>query len=57
MQEDFQNKTFAYLGNRVWTKNLGTKDKYERNLKYGRPLKRNPLLTVFEKLEDKMILT
>ena len=57
MQEDFENKTFAYLGNREWTKKLGTKDKYERNLKYGKPLKRNPLLVVFEKLENKMILS
>lgn len=57
MQEDFENKTFAYLGNREWTKKLGTKDKYERNLKYRKPFKRNPLLTVFEKLENKMILS
>lgn len=50
MREDFENKTFAYLGKGVWTKKMGTKDKYERNLEFGRALKKNPLLTIFRKL-------
>lgn len=57
MQENFKNQTYAYLGNKEWTKNLGTKDKYERNMTYGKPLKKNPLIKVFNKLENKMILS
>lgn len=55
MKEDFENRVFGYLGKGEWTKKLGRKDKYERNAEFGHPLKKNPLLRIFGRLEDKMI--
>lgn len=54
MKEDFGDKTVAYLGRKNWTKNLGTKDKYERNLEIGRPLKKNPILKIVEKIGNRV---
>jgi hypothetical protein len=46
MKEEFLKNTLEYLGKGEWTKKLGRKDKYERNIEYGRPLKKNPLLKI-----------
>lgn len=50
MKEEFLNNTLEYLGKGEWTKKLGRKDKYERNLEHGRPLKKNPLLKIFNRI-------
>ncbi len=50
MKQDFLMRTTAYLGKGEWTKKLGRKEKYERNLEFGRPLKQNPLIKIFNKI-------
>ncbi len=32
MKEGFENKTRKYFGVKEWTKKMGRKDKYERNV-------------------------
>jgi hypothetical protein len=50
MKEEFLYNTLGYLGNGMWTKKLGRKDKYERNEEFGRPLKKNPFLKILTKI-------
>ena len=48
------NQTVSYLGKGEWTKKLGRRDKYERNLELGKPLRQNPLVKIFNKIEPKL---
>jgi hypothetical protein len=54
MKKEFLHNTLGYLGNGMWTKKLGRKDKYERNEEFGRPLKKNPFFKIFTKIENKI---
>ena len=44
----------AYFSHKVETKKLGRKDKYEMNIKLGKPFVKNPIVKIFDKIERKI---
>jgi hypothetical protein len=56
IKEEFLDNTVKYYGQGEWTKKMGRKDKYEKNLELKRPLKLNPMLKIFNRVETKLNL-
>ncbi len=50
MKQEFGNKTRNYFGGNEWTKKMGRKDKYEKNIQNGKPLKMNPIIKIFNRI-------
>ena len=54
MRVEFEERFAQHNNKKEWTNKKGRIEKYQGNLAYGKMIKKNPIIKIFDKVEKKL---